>query len=127
MVVGSTIEVTVLVVLRTCVSVGTITNVAKSTSSASTNVLGHTLKLVITLLATGQSTALVLKFIHGHCWQGSCLVVSRLVVVHLVDRHSGVDNVGLDHLLLDNRLNGLMNVLRHVSKDHEVRLWRRLT
>jgi hypothetical protein len=38
-------------------------------------------------------------------------VVGGLVVVDLVDGNSGVNNVGLDDLLLDNGLNGLVDVV----------------
>ena len=34
-----------------------------------------------------------------------------LVVMNLMDRDSGVNNIWLDDLLLDNWLNGLMDVL----------------
>jgi hypothetical protein len=90
----------------------TITSVAKTTNSASTNVLGHTLELVVALLAAAEDTALGLELIHSHHWQSSGVMVSGLVVVNLVDRDSGVDNVGLDDLAVDDGLDGLVNVLQ---------------
>jgi hypothetical protein len=38
-------------------------------------------------------------------------MVSGSIVVNLVNRDSGVDNIGLDDLLVDYRLDGLVNVL----------------
>jgi hypothetical protein len=38
-------------------------------------------------------------------------MVGGLVVVNLVDRNGSVDNIRLDSLLLNNRLNGLMDVV----------------
>jgi hypothetical protein len=38
-------------------------------------------------------------------------MVSSLVVVNFVDGNSGMDNIGLDNLLVNNRLNGLVDML----------------
>jgi hypothetical protein len=53
----------------------------------------------------------VLELIHGHSRQSSGAVVGGLVVVNLMDRNGSVDNIRLDSLLLNNRLNGLMDVV----------------
>lgn len=110
-VVGSIVEVSMLVVFAACVRVITVADVTEATSSTSTDVLGHTLKLVVALLTTTENTTLGLELIHGHGGQSGCLVVSGSVVMNLVDGNSGVDNIGLDRLLLDDWLNGLVDVL----------------
>jgi len=107
------VEVTVLVVLSSGV-VAVMDRTETCSSCATSNVLGYTLKLIVTLLASGQGTALRLELAHGHRWQSSGLVVSGSVVVDLMDGDSGVDDVGLDGLLLDNRLNGLVDVMMNV-------------
>ena len=53
----------------------------------------------------------MLELIHGHSRQSSGAVVGGLVVVNLVDRHGSVDDIRLDSLLLDNGLDGLMDVV----------------
>jgi hypothetical protein len=78
--------------------------------------LGDALKLVITLLATGQRTALGLKLVHSHGGQSSSAMVGSFVVVNLVDWNGGVHNVRLDSLLLDYRLDSLVDVLTNVKK-----------
>lgn len=115
--VGCAIVITVVRVLLTVV-VLLVLQAADGTEAAScaaTNVLGHALELVVTLLTASQSTALGLELIHSHSRQGGGVVVSRLVMVNLMDRDSSVDNVRLNDLLLDDRLNGLVNVLLGVS------------
>jgi hypothetical protein len=86
-------------------------NSTKATSCASTNVLRNTLEGVVSLFAAGQSSTLVLKLIHGHGRKGCGAVVCSLVVVNLVNRNGGVNNVRLDSLLLDDRLDGLVDVV----------------
>jgi hypothetical protein len=59
-VVGGVVEVAVLVVLRTgmVAVVSTVAEVTKTTSCATSDVLGHTLELVITLFAAAKDTSL---------------------------------------------------------------------
>jgi hypothetical protein len=114
-VVGCVVEVTVLVVLRAGVRRVSITDMAETASGAGTNVLGNTLELIVALLAAAKDTTLGLELVHGHGRQSSGLVVGSSVVVNLVDGDSGVDNIGLNDLLVDNRLDGLVNVLVDVS------------
>lgn len=92
----------------------TLTDGTKAASGARTNVLGNAIECIVTLLTTSESSTLVLELIHGHSWQGGGAVVRSLVMMNLVDRHSSVDNVGLDSLLLDYRLNGLMDMVVNV-------------
>jgi hypothetical protein len=82
---------------------------------STTDVLGNTLELVVALLTAGKGTTLGLELLHGHGGQGSSLMVGGLVMVNLMNGNSGVDNVGLDGLLLDNGLDGLVDVLDDVS------------
>jgi len=72
---------------------------------------GLTLEAVIALLASAQDTALLLKVGHADSGKGRCGVVLGCVVVNLVDGDSGVDNVLLDGLLLNNGLDGLVDVV----------------
>ena len=91
--------------------VGSVTDVAEATSGTATNVLGHTLELVVALLTAAENTALGLELVHGHGGKSSGLMVCSSVVVNLVNGNSGVNNVGLDNLLVDDRLDGLVDVL----------------
>jgi hypothetical protein len=84
-------------------------------ATSATDVLGDTLKLVVALLAAGESTALGLELLHGHGWESSSLMVGSLVMVNLMDGDGSVDNVGLDGLLLNNGLDSLVDVLNDVS------------
>jgi len=113
-VVGCVVEVTVLVVLGADMTMLAIANVTETSSSASANVLGHTLELIVALFTTAENTSLGLELIHGHGGQSSCSVVGSSIVVDLMNGDSGVNNIGLDNLLLHDWLNGLVNVVVHV-------------
>lgn len=115
MVVGGIVVVAMLVVFATdrCAIMVTIANVAEASSSAATNVLWHTLELVVALLAATKYTALVLELVHGHGRQSGRLMVGSSVVVNLVNGNGGVNNVRLNDLLLDDRLDSLVDVLRN--------------
>lgn len=63
-----------------------------------------------TLLGAAQLAALPLELVHADRGQGRRGVVAGGVMVDLVDRHRGVDDFGLDHLLLDHRLDGLVDM-----------------
>jgi len=105
-------EVTVSGMVRVTSLVGQARNSTCSTSTA--DVLGNTLKLIVTLLATVEGTALSLELFHGHGGESCGCVVGGLVVVDFVDRNSGVYNIGLDGLLLDYRLDSLVDVVVHM-------------
>lgn len=111
-VVGGSIVVAMTGVL---VAVGANSLVCETCCSAdtasTTNVLGDTLELVVALLAASKSAALGPELLHGHGWESSSLMVGSLVMVNLMDGNGGVDNVGLDSLLLDNGLDGLVDVV----------------
>lgn len=115
-VVGSVVEITVLVVLGARVRVVGVSDVSETTSGTTSNVLGDTLKLIEALLTSAEDTSLGLELIHGHGRQSSGRVVGGSVVVNLMDRNGSVDNVGLDNLLVDNGLNSLVDVLNWCKK-----------
>jgi len=71
-------------------------------------------KLAPALLATAQDATLLLKLVDVDRGKGGGAVVLSRVVVDFVDGHGGVDDLGLDDLLLDDRLDGLVNVVVHV-------------
>jgi hypothetical protein len=62
-------------------------------------------------LGAAQLAALPLELVHADRGQGRRGVVTGGVMVDLVDRHRGVDDFGLDHLLLDHRLDGLVDMV----------------
>jgi len=109
--VGSVVKVTVLVVRAAGVRVLGVADVSEATSGAAADILRDTLKLVEALLTAAENTSLRLEFTHGHGRQSSGLVVGGCVVVNLVDGDSGVDNIWLDDLLVDNGLNGFVDVV----------------
>jgi hypothetical protein len=76
-----------------------------------TNSAGLTLEAVVTLLAASQDTTLLLEVGHRDGRKSRGAVVLGSVVVNLVDGDGGVDNVGLDGLLVDNGLDGLVDVV----------------
>lgn len=100
--------------LRWAVAVFAITGVTEASGCASADVLGYTLELVVTLVTASQRTSLMLEVTHAHGGQSSSLVVGSRVVVNLVDGDSGVHNIGLDSLLLNDRLDSLVDVVMHV-------------
>jgi hypothetical protein len=72
------------------------------------------LESICTLLATTKVTALVLELIHANSWElGSCVVLG-LVLVNLVDRNGGVNDGWLNSLLLNDRLDVLVDVMVNV-------------
>jgi len=60
---------------------------------------------------------LTLELLHSHGWEGRSSVVLGLVFVNLVDWNGGVDDRGLNSLLLDDRLDVLVNVVVNVLAD----------
>lgn len=85
-----------------------------SKNTGTSDALGSTLKLVVALLTTMEGSTRGLELLHGHGRQRGSLMVSGLVVVDLVDWDGGVDHVWLDSLLLDYRLDGLVDVVVNV-------------
>ena len=61
-------------------------------------------------LGTTQGTALVLEIVHADGRQVGSGVVAGSEMVDLMDRDGGVDDFGLDDLLLDQRLDGLIDM-----------------
>ena len=76
-----------------------------------TDSAGLTLEAIVALLAAGQDTTLLLKVGHGDGGKSRGSVVLGGVVVNLVDGNGGVDNVRLDSLLVDDGLDGLVDVV----------------
>lgn len=71
-----------------------------------------TLETVVALLTAGEDTALLLVVVHGDSWELRGRVVLSSVVVNLVDWHGSVCDVRLNDLLVNDRLNGLVDVLQ---------------
>jgi len=63
------------------------------------------------LLAPREGAVLVLELVHGDGGQGGGGVVLGFVVVHFVDGVGGVHDCGLDRLLLDDGLDGLVDMV----------------
>lgn len=59
-------------------------------------------------------TTLPLEFVNGDRWESSGAVVLRLMLVHLVHGCGAVHDMRLDCLLVDDRLNMLVDVVVHV-------------
>jgi len=91
-----------------------VANDTKPSSGAGTDVLWDTLEGIVALLTASKGSALGLELVHGHGRQSSCAVMGSFVVVNLVNRNSGVNNIGLNGLLLNDRLDGLMDVVVHM-------------
>jgi len=111
--VGSRLEVTVTGMLDAVGVVGGLVSESFSNAHArgTTDVLWDAFELIVALLATGESSALGLELIHSHCRQSGSLVVGGLIVVNLMDRDGGVHYAGLNGLLLNNGLDGLVDVV----------------
>ena len=73
-----------------------------------------TLETVVPLLTTSQNTTLLLEVLKADGWKSASGVVLSRVVVNLVNRNSGVSDVRLDGLLVDNWLDGLVDVVVNV-------------
>ena len=74
---------------------------------------------VMTGLTSSERAALGLELVHGHGGESRCSVVLGSVVVNLVHWNSGVLNVRLDGLLLDDRLDDLVDMVMSVlASDH---------
>jgi hypothetical protein len=76
-----------------------------------TNGAGLTLEAIVALLTASQDTALLLEVGHRDGGKSRGGVVLGSVVVNLVDGDGGVDNVRLNGLLVDNGLDGLVDVV----------------
>ena len=70
------------------------------------------------LLTAHQGSASFLEIVHADSGKRGCGVVLGRVVVHFMDGHSGVDHVGFDGLLVDHRLDGLVDVMVLVLARH---------
>lgn len=68
-------------------------------------------KGVGTLLTASKVTSLVFEVMHADCWELASTVVLGLILVNLVNGNGSVDNRRLNGLLLDDRLDVLMNVV----------------
>jgi hypothetical protein len=73
-----------------------------------------TLKAVVTLLTAGQDTALLLVLRHGDSGKLGGGVVLSSIVVNLVNRHGSVHDVWFNYLLVQDRLDGLVDVVVNV-------------
>lgn len=68
-----------------------------------------------------KTTALVSELIHRDCWELGCGVVFSFILVDFVDRDGSVHNTGLHRLLLNDRLNTLVDMMMHMLSRHR---WR---
>lgn len=80
----------------------------------STNVFRLALESVVALATTTKDTALLLELSEGHCGKLRSPVVGGGVVVDLVNGDSFVHDIGLDSLLVDDGLNGLVDVVMYM-------------
>jgi len=85
-----------------------------SSTEHTANVLGLTLESIILLLAAGERTTLLLELIDAKSGEFGSIVVCGGVVVYLVNGDSSVDDIGLNSLLVDNGLDGLVDVVMDV-------------
>ena len=85
------------------------------TSKSSTDVLRLALETIVTLLTASKDTAAVLELVHADSRKLRSFVVLRGIVVSLMNRNGGVNNIRLDSLLVDYRLDSLVDVLSNVS------------
>lgn len=114
--------VTSTVVMSSADSSGTNGTSSNSTSSvvmcartkSASDGARFTLKSIVALFAATENTALALEVGHADSWESGGGVVLSSVVVNFVNRHSGVYDVRLNGLLVDNRLDCLMNVVMDV-------------
>jgi len=81
------------------------------TSESSANSLRLTSKCIGALLAARKRSSLSLEVIQGDGWELSSGVVLRLVLVNFVHWDGSVDDGWLDGLLLNDRLDVLMDVV----------------
>ena len=66
---------------------------------------------VMSFLATGQASTLLLEVGHANGWESGSSVVLGLIVVSLVDWDGGVNHRWLNGLLLDDGLDGLVHMV----------------
>lgn len=75
---------------------------------------GSPVESISSLSAPAKLSSLGLEVIHRHGRQGTGIMVLGSVVVNFVHWDSMMNDVGLDGLLVDNRLDGLVDVVVHV-------------
>lgn len=80
-------------------------------SKSTTNRLWLALESISALLTSSEGASLGSELAHADSGESSGSVVLSLVLMNLVDWDGGVDNGWLDSLLLDDWLNGLMDVV----------------
>lgn len=87
------------------------TSASSSAAQGTANRAWLTLEAIIALFAAGEDTTLLLEVGHADSWKSGGGVVLGSVVVNLVDGDGGVDDSRLDDLLLDDGLDGLVDVV----------------
>jgi len=93
------------------VGAGVATAHAGVRSGSISDALWASLKGTGALSGTTKGTTLLLVLFHRDGGQGRGAVDASFVVVNLVDWHSGVDNLGLNGLLVQDGLDGLVDVM----------------
>jgi len=111
---GATVTGYVVAGVKTLVGGGVSGGVAGVSSLGATSLgvdtLGTSVKLVVALVVAAEDTALLLELVDAHGRQMGGAVVLSGVVVHFVDGNGCVYNLGLDDFLLDDWLDGLVDV-----------------
>jgi len=74
--------------------------------------------VVVLCVVIAEGTTLLLELVDADGRQLGCAVVLGAQMVCLMYRDCGVDGSGLDSLLVDNWLNGLVNMMVHVLTLH---------
>lgn len=90
-----------------------------SAAERTTHRAGLALETVIALLTASEDTALVLEIAHANGRESRGGVVLGGIVVHLVNGDSRVNDVRLNGLLVDDWLDGLMDVVVYVLTSHD--------
>lgn len=74
------------------------------------------------MVLAAEGAAVALELVHGHGREGGGPVVAGRFVVDFVDRDSGVHDVRLNGFLLNNGLDGFVDVVMHLLALHHGRL-----
>lgn len=89
-------------------------SLAQMLGAGAANIRGLALETIVAFFTAAENTTLALELVKVDGGEYGGLVELGGIVVSLMDGHGGVDNCGLNRLLLDYRLDGLMDVMVHV-------------
>lgn len=88
-----------------------VATVVKTCGNSATDILGLALEPVVPLLAASEHAAALLEVVEGDGRKDGCFVVDCGVVVGFVDWDRGVDYAWLDGFLVDDGLDGFVDVV----------------